>query len=45
LDISLIDQFVPFYKIIPQEAFELIEKEVDMTGYAETISGINIRNQ
>jgi len=34
----LIEQFVSFYKKIPQETFEIIKKEVDMTGYAETIS-------
>jgi len=34
----LIEQFVLFYKKIPQEIYERIKKEVDMTGYAETIS-------
>ncbi|ETR68735.1 MAG: hypothetical protein OMM_10220, partial [Candidatus Magnetoglobus multicellularis str. Araruama] len=34
----LIEQFVSFYKKISQETFECIKKEVNMTGYAETIS-------
>ena len=39
----LIEQFVSFYKKISQETFELIKKEVDMTGYAETISDYYIQ--
>jgi len=39
----LIEQFVSFYKKIPQETFEHIKKEVDMTGYAETISDYYIQ--
>jgi hypothetical protein len=39
----LIEQFVSFYKKIPQKTFELIKKEVDMTGYAETISDYYIQ--
>jgi len=34
----LICQFVSFYKNIPEEIFEKIKKEVDMSGYATTIS-------
>ena len=34
----LIEQFVSFYKNIPQETFEKIKKEVSMSGYATTIS-------
>jgi hypothetical protein len=34
----LIEQFVSFYKKIPQENYERIKKEVGMTGYVETIS-------
>ncbi|KPA15674.1 hypothetical protein MHK_004120, partial [Candidatus Magnetomorum sp. HK-1] len=39
----LIEQFVSFYKKIPHKTFELIKKEVDMTGYAETISDYYIQ--
>ncbi|KPA13758.1 hypothetical protein MHK_006033 [Candidatus Magnetomorum sp. HK-1] len=34
----LIEQFVDFYKKIPQETFEIIKKEVDMSTLATTIS-------
>jgi hypothetical protein len=39
----LIEQFVSFYKKIPQVIYERIKKEVDMTGYAETISDYYIQ--
>jgi len=39
----LIEQFVSFYKKISHEIYERIKKEVDMTGYAETISDYYIQ--
>ena len=39
----LIEQFVSFYKKIPQEKFEEIKKEVLMSDYAETISDYYIQ--